>query len=319
MSNADFSKWIGDGSEASTLTVSGDIINIASATAGTPFNARLDADIPSGDLYYEVSVSDLPKGSHLAVGLVAEEKFLPGWKTKGYFYNGNISNGSAGLIIGFGSHTKTGDVIGVYLRRLDESFEVVFYHNGRCLGAGFSMKDSSTLYPCLHVSGNASVKVVSRSPPTVFTRETFANSNDIYSGTWEIKRIFVGPELGEFQLPESSRFKLSLEKVQDKQYRLLVKITNTFSTTIELGDKIDAFDSIRFLGHCMTTRMIPHPEHEELEKLVGKELNGGDHESDGLKKIMVTPDGNLLLSGPIMEMSYVRHVETFKPVVSIDY
>ena len=319
MSNINFSKWIGDGSEDSTLTVSSDTITIASATTGTPFNARLDADIPLGDLYYEVSVSDLSKGSHLAVGLVHKEKFLPGWKTKGYFYNGNISNGSAGLIIGFGPYTKTGDTIGVYLRYLDEGyFEVIFYHNGRCLGAGFSIKGSNTLFPCLHVSGNASVKVVPRSSPTVIARETYFNPNEAYIGTWEIERLFVGPELGEYPLPDSSRFKLFIEKVEDKQYRLSVKITNTFSNTIELAGKVDAFGSIKFLGHCMTTRMMPHPEHEELEKMIGKEFDGGDNVSSGLKKMMITTDGNLLLSGPTTEMSYIRYVETFKPVVSID-
>jgi hypothetical protein len=54
MDDIDFSKWIGDGSEGSTLTVSENNIILESATTGTPFNARLDADIPVGDLYYEV-------------------------------------------------------------------------------------------------------------------------------------------------------------------------------------------------------------------------------------------------------------------------
>jgi hypothetical protein len=54
MDDIDFSKWIGDGSEGSTLTVSENNIILESATTGTPFNARLDADIAAGDLYHEV-------------------------------------------------------------------------------------------------------------------------------------------------------------------------------------------------------------------------------------------------------------------------
>jgi hypothetical protein len=138
--------------------------------------------------------------------------------------------------------------------------------------------------------------------------------SDPFSGSWEIKRLFVGPELGEFPLTDTSRFKLTLEKGEGKQYRLAVKIANTFSTTIEIGDKMEAFDSIKFLGQCISTRMMPQPELEELEKLIGKALDGGDH---GLKKMMITSDGNLLIQGPIMDMIYVRHVETFEPVTSI--
>jgi hypothetical protein len=262
---------------------------------------------------------DLSKGSSLGVGLVAKDKFLPGWKTKGFFYNGNISNGSAGLIIGFGPHVKTGDVVGVYLRRLDgDIFEVVFYQNGRCLGAGFSIKDSSLLFPCLHVSGSASVKVRKGKVPTVFTRDHGGISNDAYAGSWQIKKLFVGPELGEFPLTEVSQFKLTLERGEGRQYTLSIKIANTFSTTIEIGDKMESFQSIKFLGHCLSTRKMPRPELQELEKLIGKELNGGDNESSGLKKIIVTSDGNLIISGPIMEMCYVRHVDNFQPVTSLE-
>jgi hypothetical protein len=138
--------------------------------------------------------------------------------------------------------------------------------------------------------------------------------SDPYSGSWEIKRLFVGPELGEYPLTDTSRFKLTLKKGEGKQYRLAVKIANTFSTTVELGDKMEAFDSMKFPGHCISTKMMPHPELEELEKLVGKALSDYDH---GLKKMMITSYGNLLISGPIMEMSYVRYVETFQPITYI--
>lgn len=313
----DFSKWIGDGSDASTLEeVTGDTINIASARSGTPFNVRLESG-SSSDLYYEVNVVDLPRGSSLGVGLVSQDKFRPGWKTKGYFYNGNVSNGSAGLIMSFGPRIAPGDTVGVLLRRLDGVAEIVFYHNRRCLGAAFSVKDSSELFPCLHVGGSAKVKVTSGTAPNIITREN-ASLGDPYSGNWEIKRLFVGPDLGEFPLTDTARFKLTLEKTKEKQYSLMVKVANTFSTAIELGDKLEAFDSIKFLCGCASTRMMPHPELIELEKLIGKELNGGDNESRGLKKMMVSSDGSLLISGPIMEMSFVRHVEIFKPVTSID-
>lgn len=84
----------------------------------------------------------------------SENRFRPGWKIKGFFYNGNCTNGSAGLIIGFGKSITVGGVVGVRLMRDDASRKcsIIFYHNGRCLGAGFCVDDSNDeFYPCLHV------------------------------------------------------------------------------------------------------------------------------------------------------------------------
>ncbi len=130
---------------------------------------------------------------------------------------------------------------------------------------------------------------------------------------WEIKRLFVGPELGEFPLPQGS-FVVTLDKGDGTHFSMGVKIANIFSTTIELMGKIEAFDAIKFPGGCASTsRMLP-PKLQEMERLVGKELSG---ESSGLKKMRVNEDGTLIISGPTMEMSCVRFVETFEPVKTI--
>lgn len=156
-------KWIGDGSEGGNLDVTtstaSSSITFASATQGTPFNIRLDTNgAPMGKLYYEVKVTNMSKGASLGVGLVTEDRFQPGWKTKGCFYNGNITNGSAGLIIGFGKCIKEGDAVGVYHQRWANQCNIIFFHNGQCLGAGFSLDDNNEiLFPCLHLSGSATV------------------------------------------------------------------------------------------------------------------------------------------------------------------
>ncbi|KAL7478227.1 hypothetical protein ACHAW6_003995 [Cyclotella cf. meneghiniana] len=322
----DYSKWIGEGSDCGSIEISEDnAITISSATPGTPYNARLDADqMPLTDLYYEVKVVNMSKGSSLAVGLVSHDKFKPGWKINGYFYNGNVTNGSAGLIIGFGKFMKAGDQVGVYLRRLEsQPSSIIFYHNKRCLGAGFCIQDPSVLYPCLHVCGSATVKVNPCTPPSVITREqNLNNSNDAYSGDWQINRLFVGPELCEFPLPQCTEIKLSLEKLGDRsdgdsvEYALIVKIANIFRTKLEVTGKIDSFDSIRFLGQCISTRKMPPPELQELESLIGKALNGNENDSSRLMKMKVTDDGALIISGPVMEMSCSRFVDTFEPVTS---
>ena len=88
-------KWIGDGSEGTLDVKSSGVgsseITLASATQGTPFNARFDCDTPVNDiLYYEVKVTGMNNGTSLAVGFVTADGFQPGWKTRGCLYNGNI-------------------------------------------------------------------------------------------------------------------------------------------------------------------------------------------------------------------------------------
>ena len=57
------------------------------------------------------------EAASLGAGLVERDGFLPGWKARGCFYNGNVTNGSAALIVGFGDRIKAGDAVGVYCRR----------------------------------------------------------------------------------------------------------------------------------------------------------------------------------------------------------
>lgn len=387
-------KWIGDGSEGGKLSSSSSssspsavpsttgggsgssftTIAFASATHGTPFNIRLDDDDNNnGDdatsttvvvadsyyYYYEVKVLDLSKESSLGVGLVTGEGFRPGWKTKGCFYNGNITNGSAGLIVGFGKSIKSGDTVGVYQQHEEEEggddeaagrrrrrrrrCNIIFYHNGTCLGAGFSLEgvnDNEKFYPCLHLSGNAEVEYsVPSSPPTVFQREQQEpqKHDDPYNGEWMIVQAFSGPELGELPLPEKSRFKVSLERVDttpsssdgdgdgdsgetSAQYGIYVKISNSLRTSFSItGNEMEGsllFDEIKFTGHCTGTRMRPSPEFQEMEYFIQSALS--DDDDGGFKKMIISgEEGQLVMSGPTAEIICSRFVEMFEPVTSL--
>lgn len=314
-------KWIGDGSEGGSVDVdetSSSTITFASATQGTPFNIRLDTnDSFVSDSYYEIKVVDMYKDASLGVGLVTADRFQPGWKTKGCFYNGNITNGSAGLVIGFGNRIKEGDTVGVFQQR-GEQCNIVFYHNGRCLGAGFSVDDNNEkFFPCLHVSGRTTVTYSTPSPPTVFEREHANNDHDDpYSGDWEIEQAFTGPELRELPLPENSTFKVSFEKagaLQD-QYRISIKISNSFHTSFKISGKMEAFDKIEFTGGCISTRMMPMPGFDEVEQFISSAVRS----DGGFQKMIVSEDGKLIMSGPTAEMICSRYFETFQPVRSID-
>ena len=109
------------------------------------------------------------------MGLVSARGFKLGWANKGCFYNGNITNGSAGLIIVFGKRTDEGGIIDVYQQctsssslydddrnttngnSFHRSCDIKIIHNVWCLGAGFSLDDNddlddqNTIFICDHI------------------------------------------------------------------------------------------------------------------------------------------------------------------------
>lgn len=312
---ASATSWIGDGTDGATLTVDGSSITFGTAKRGTPYNVRLSsspADVPSptDSLYYEITLDEAESGN-LAVGFVTPDEFLPGWKTRGLFYNGNLTNGSAGLRMGFGTFLKAGDTVGSCLVREDDaSAKVVFYLNGRCLGPGFVVPSSSTdvFYPCLHLDGKA--KVTYSAPasfPSVVDREP-AKYNDSYSGDWLLKKAMIGPELHELPLPDEVRIILSFGDVNDGLYRLSIKVANTFNTSLKIVGKMEAFDKID-VGPAMATRMMPPPVLEPVERFMEEGL-------ETLHKMIVSDDGNLILTGPAAEMICERYEKAFEPVTS---
>ncbi|KAL9188726.1 hypothetical protein ACHAXT_007104 [Thalassiosira profunda] len=333
-SSSDRSAWIGEGSTGGRLDASTDAdststttISFASATQGTPFNIRLNG--PEGapsDIYYEVKITELAKGSSLAVGFVTSDGFQPGWKTRGAFYNGNITNGSAGLIIGFGPRVKEGDTVGAYLRHViriedyTKRWIIMFYHNGKCLGAGFSLEDEGERYfPCLHLSGSATViRYTSPTPPTIFAREPEDHGGDPYTGQWAIEQAFSGPELGQILLPEDATCRtIAFERVdtatpsttEGAEYRLTATVDNSFHTTLEIPGSIGAFDRIQFTAPCAATRKMPRPAFQELERLLETSLSA----DGGWKKMIVASEGRLVVSGPTSEVVCSRYMESFEP------
>ena len=161
-----FDNWIGDGKEGATIVNQGEeqelqMLHIHGGQRGTPFNCHLDVSKESeceDDYFFQVSILEM-SGS-LSVGVVTPCEFQPGWRIKGMFYNGNLTNGSAALAVSWGPRFGVGDSVGVRLRSTSENVEVTFYKNGESLGTGFSIKTSSLqLYcPCLIVDGNVTIE-----------------------------------------------------------------------------------------------------------------------------------------------------------------
>jgi len=305
LSNYDASKWVGDGSEGATLAVDGSTVTFGSARRGTPYNVRLVATTdPSGSaLYYEVELGEALEGS-IAVGLVTATEFKPGWGTRGMFYNGNLTNGNAGLRIGVGDRPKPGDRVGVYLRRDGDACRVAYYLNDRCLGVGFALAASpDAFHPCLHVDGKATLTYSAPSAFPATTSRQPASFRDPYSGEWLLKKAFTGPELHELPMPEGVKVVLTFGLAEQKHYHLSIKVANTLRCTVEITGKMENFDAIK-VGPTSSTLMMPPQELQPLEAFAAS--------ASTFYKMIVSSDGgvgDLIMTGPAAEMICERIVD----------
>ena len=320
--------WIGDGSDGATLSAAAspsspqDDISIASATRGTPFNVMFDGPIPSTSIFFEVDIAEL--NGNIAIGVVKKDEFLPGWKTKGMFYNGNVINGIAALIVGFGDDSlKANDKVGVYLQRETTSstatgvlLQTVFYINGVCLGPAFRLLDDDDVnaknqkwYPCIHVSGETKINFhVPEYLPETIERQSSVQPGS-YVGDWKLMQLSSGPELGAFPLPEGHVILLTFHEQEagpNHRFRLVIKVANSMNCQVEIVGKLEAFDEIR-VGRVASTMMLPSPELREVEKLIAESL-------PTLSKMILTDDNNLIMTGPTVEFIAERYSKTFEPL-----
>lgn len=309
--------WLTDGSPGSTLHVSSSdeessttmILSMEAAKQGTPLNVRLDSTdgYLKGCYYFEVEIKESTKS--LSIGVVLKKDFKAGWKTRGMFLNGNLTNGSAGLKIGFCESPRPGDTVGVFVKRSTETVEIIFYSNGRCLGPGFRIPEPlDSLFPCLHTDGKAEVIVrVPNSFPAIEVRQS-ASYADPYSGTWKLCKAFRGPELGEFPLPRGSLFTFKFDFTGENVYNLTLKIGNTMRTRMIVEGKIDQFDKIS-VNAPVSTRMLPNLETAETERFLAVAL-------PDLSKMIVSENGDLVLTGATAELICQRYEETIEPLTS---
>jgi hypothetical protein len=323
--------WVGDGSGDGTIHVDGTVITVASATQGSPFNVLDDVNLDDDDnnvaYYFEGTITELD-GS-FSFGVIAKDEVAPGYKARGVFYNGNLTNGSAALRTGFGKYIQVGDTVGVLYDATatttsSSSNQVYFYVNGQCLGLAFDIPSSNKQYlPCLHVTGTAKINIaVPETLPTKRDRDASPSGNDPYQGEWKLNKAFYGPELGKFPLPDNHNIIASFEEVQDAAsstvvYRFGIKVGNSMGTDITLtGKKFEGgFDEVT-IGPIRSTMMMPPPELQPVEfELIGKGLPVVNkmivttNEDDGQKNL-------LLMQGPTIELELVPYVATFEPLTS---
>jgi hypothetical protein len=291
--------WVGDGSDGNTLSQTGNDLIIASKSTGTPFNLRVDSKLASEAAYYWQAKIEKLKGS-LSFGAVMKDGFKPGWKVKGMFYNGNLTNGSGALQVGWGPSYEAGDSVGVQVTPGSDALEVSFYKNGECLGTGFRLpKSKATFYPCLHISGSASLRT--EAPPELPSTEVSASTATGFYGDWKLDKAWDGESPVDF--PDDP-IKLGLTKGSGNALKIHFKVANNVGGTAEIVEETESTLTVK-TGPFMSTKMMPPPKYRALEKLLGtKEITS------------ITLDGTLTVAGPESKTEWSRFLRVPRPLTS---
>lgn len=213
-------------------------------------------DNSSGCFFWQATLDaghDQQKRSNVSsMGLVDVSKqhnhFQPGYKIRGLFYNGNLTNGTAALQTAFGDYLQPGDTVGVLLEKNKTATtastnsrtetRVYFYLNGKCLGLAFLLtkdsKDDAVWRPCLQLNGG-SARVSYRFPkelPTDRERSTSQGASGSIVGAWKLTKAVVQNEM--LQLPTAAHHReIELNIKQDSNEK---ETPVSFGVSLRVGN-----------------------------------------------------------------------------------
>jgi hypothetical protein len=211
-------------------------IEIDASAVHSPVNLMAEIikdknDVPDS-YWFAVEIVDLGgddnnnnSSNTISVGVVSPEEFKPGYKIKGMFYNGNLTNGSAGLSIGYGPYLKSGDICVLECATTTTTsatttttttddddtttsgtFSMTIYVNGIKIGTGFEIEipkndgttttttttttthQSKRFSPCVHVNGKAKIttKITTEKPPNLLLPPVGQQPQHPLDGDWVI-------------------------------------------------------------------------------------------------------------------------------------
>jgi hypothetical protein len=214
---------------------------------------------------------------------------------------GNLTNGSAALKVNWGPRFSAGDKIGLLVSK-GEALEVAFFKNGECLGKGFQLAGNhATYYPCFNVTGSCSlaVHVPENLPSTVMNAPTPTG----FVGDWKLEEAWEGETA--IPIPGGRPLTLALGKAaKGGGIQLAFKIANSINGQAKIVEETETSMTIES-GPFMLTRMMPPPEYQPMENLIG---------SNSITKLDLEDDVKLTLSGTEMKIVCSRLARTPEPL-----
>ena len=293
--------WEDDGSTMVKSAPNSSEFTIHGKPGGNPVNALYSQPLAARQ-YFEIDVLASDHGA--SVGITTRASFAKGWKCRGLFFGGNLSNGGALVRSKFGDTPKTGMTIGVLTEITEESVTVTFYQDGRCLGPAFQSKRSTQaeIFPVVHSSGEGDRFAIRF--PEVAPASTQRQAKDYSSlhpaeRTWAVTRMRLGPELAELDWNALMKGQpLRVEVVSDSVgvFSFSFKVANSlwFTATSAADTSLAPFDRLTPSGAMASTKMMGPPHMMEMEKHLAMNC-------PSIFKWFVT-DGRLVLTGQTIEM-----------------
>ncbi|KAL3909180.1 MAG: hypothetical protein SGARI_002729 [Bacillariaceae sp.] len=254
---------------------------------GSPVNLMASSDSLPDAYYFQVRIVD--KGSSVSVGVVTPTEFQPGYKNKGMFYNGNLTNGSAALKTSFGPHLKSGDLVALECAHIstDEagsSFAMTVYLNGKKIGRGFEIATtdpSQRFVPCLAATGNVDLMVqVLADQPNLSVAKVSVHPLE---GKWKIVNakkdasgkdhaIPVHDESGN-PLPDQRDIIMDIAPADEEKIRVSVHVFNNIGVTMGYNASLDKMTyETSASGGPMMTMMMPPPPYDRVEQELSKAI-----------------------------------------------
>lgn len=292
----------GTESESTTQIIS------MNSTGGSPLNLCYSLVAPQLKYFYQVEFLEAAsRSTSLSVGVVRPCELRKGWGTKGLFYNGNLTNGSAALKVGYGPYLKQGDTAIVEYTESPDKYQVKFHINGRCLGIAFEILKEQTsaspdesFLPCLNCQGELRVR-------TTFHLEQPKNKKCVSEvhplhGKWSLLKSYEHTSDGRTQIwplasttehdivsnsAEPRTVTLNLEPYTSSDvngcWAMVLKVFNTIRVLklVYTGDNVHGSNKgYDFLlaeppgspPGATSTMMMPPPPFDEIERKLSHAL-----------------------------------------------
>jgi hypothetical protein len=241
------------------------------------------------------------KGGSVSVGVVTPNEFLPGYKIKGMFYNGNLTNGSAALQCSYGPYLKSGDWIvlecthhiSTTIQDDDDNnnnknnkskgsnfFSMTIYVNGKNVGRGFEIEITShsdqRFYPCVSVQGKVEllVQVMEQKPDFSVGAQAFVLP---LQGRWKIVDankdstgketiLPVRDEAGDLLSPQKD-IVITISESGDVDLTVAVKVYNSLSMIVGYtANRANTVYNVAPPKGIISTLMMPPPPYMVVEK-----------------------------------------------------
>mmetsp|Transcript_12565 Transcript_12565/g.18804 ORF Transcript_12565/g.18804 Transcript_12565/m.18804 type:complete len:357 (-) Transcript_12565:180-1250(-) len=241
---------------------------------GGPMNLMYQMD-PAQIFYLHVTIKEIINNGSLSVGVVRQDQFQQGYKMRGMFYNGNLTNAISALKVGWGPYLKEGTdtVVVVEYKETTEDIQVILHHNGTCLGTAFQIPNTGAgpFLPCISVSGTVRVETrVLAKMPKEETTHTYPALHSL-DDEWDIVHATLGTE-SILPVQQNPRFVPSLHlkkwEQDEVQWNVSIHVRNHKRGTVQIIPTEDGAGCYKLDNRALmtSTMMGVFPPYDAVER-----------------------------------------------------